>query len=154
MLPWHKLPHPMIPLSPLTEDHSFFSKRELSLLSSMGDVWQSAAPPGPTTFKCSTQSFISQSFHWVYSVVSYLPPPTMIMKIYFYSENLHFFMEIICLHLTVVGPDIIKREILHQAQKVLFKAQSFNLQHVVCHVIANWIMFGKPRSYFVMCMYN
>lgn len=153
MPPWHKLPHPMIPLSTLTEDHSFFAIRDLSLPSSVGDVWQSAAPPGPTLSNCSTQALISQSLCWVYLVVSYLPPPTMILKINLYSKITYFFIAIICFQLTVLVPDI-KREILHQAQKVLFKAQSFNLQHVVCHVIANWITFGKPRAYFVICMYN
>lgn len=33
-------------------------------------------------------------------------------------------MAIICLYLTVLIPYIIKREILHQAWKVLFKAES------------------------------
>lgn len=48
MPPQHKLPHPVIPFSTLTGDHCFFAKKELSLPSVMGDVWQSAAPPGPT----------------------------------------------------------------------------------------------------------
>lgn len=49
--------------------------------------------------------------------------PTTILKKCFYSENLEILTAIICLHLTVLLPYIIKREISHQVQKVLFKAQ-------------------------------
>lgn len=74
-------------------------------------------------YSSAAHSHLSQSFHWVYLVVSYLPPPTRTLKINFHSEILHFFTEIICFHLTVLVPNI-KREILHQVQKVLFKAQT------------------------------
>lgn len=144
LIPWFPSPHWLKVIA--------FLLRELSLPSSVGDVSQSAAAPGPTIFKWTTQSLIRQSFHWVYLVASYLPPPTTILKINFYSEIMHFFIAIICFHLTVLAPNKKGKYYIKHRKHCL--KQSFNLQPVVCHVIASWIMFGKPRAYFVICMYN
>lgn len=80
LIPWFPPPHWWGTIAVLL-------KRELPLHYSMSDVWQSAAPPGPTVFKCSTSHLLSQAFHQVYSVVSHLPPPTISTPLLFWRNT-------------------------------------------------------------------
>lgn len=120
LLPWHKLPLPMIHLSILTGGRcSFAKKRPVTVLlnesclavcrSSRSHCIQVECPViyKPVLLSGILSFFLAPTTHHFHT--------TTILKKYFYSENLQIFIAIICFHLTVLVPYIIKREILHQA---------------------------------------
>lgn len=120
LLPRHKLPLPMIPLSILTGGHCCFAKKgpvTVLLNESCLAVCRSCR-----SHCIQVQCPVIYKPVLLSSILSFFSAPTThhfhsttILKKYFYSKNLQIFIAIICFHLTMLVSYIIKREILHQA---------------------------------------
>lgn len=141
LVPW---PHLMIPLSTLTGGHcSFAKKRAVTVLL---DGWCSAVCSSSRSHRTQVQHPViykpvlpSGVLGCSLSPTTHDSYPHYYFGEIFVSENLQICIAIICLRLTALVPYIIKREILHQARKVLFKAQSLL---IFSTLFAMWLPTG------------